>query len=59
MMKSVTIAAALLLSALSLSAYDYHAAGDTQRQSAVVSSDSVRILDGASKKKKSLGTGCR
>ncbi len=52
MMKSVTIAAALLLSALSLSAYDYHAAGDTQRQSAVVSSDSVRNQDGASKKKK-------
>ena len=51
-MKSVTIAAALLLSALSLSAYDYHAAGDTQRQSAVVSSDSVRNQDGASKKKK-------
>ena len=52
MMKSVTIAAALLLSALSLSAYDYHAAGDTQRQSAVVSSDSVRNQDGASKMKK-------
>ena len=52
MMKSVTIAAALLLSALSLSAYDYHAAGDTQRQSVVVSSDSVRNQDGASKKKK-------
>lgn len=52
MMKSVTIAAALLLSALPLSAYDYHAAGDTQRQSAVVSSDSVRNQDGVSKKKK-------
>lgn len=52
MIKSVTVAAALLLSALLLSVYDCHAAGGPQRQSAVIVSDSSRNQDGALKKKK-------
>lgn len=53
MMKSVIVAAALVLSALSATAQDFPAAsGDSLRQSAVVSSDSSRIQDKSAKKGK-------